>query len=103
MTMPTLTADAALPRAHRSYGARAAGAIAGARGAVQAAAAIYSGGRFVCYGEVTPEGFIDCYPLGGGGEPQCRPQCQPCRYVPSLGGRFRVCVTRDCDADFRRC
>jgi hypothetical protein len=102
MTMPTLTADAALRRASGSYRARTALGVR-ARGAVRAAAAIYSGGRFVCYGEVTPEGFIDCYPLGGVGEPRCRPQCQPCRYIPSLGGRFRVCVTRDCDVDFRRC
>ncbi len=54
---------------------------------VQPSAAIYVGGRFVCYGEVTDQGFINCYPLGGGdggGDDgreraaclrQCRPSC----------------------------
>lgn len=47
---------------------------------VQPSAAIYQDGRFVCNGEVTDEGFINCYPLGGGGEDpriavQCRRAC----------------------------
>ena len=50
---------------------------------VQPSLAIYSGGRFVCYGEVTDRGFINCYPLvgGGGGEGKPRPlhlKCTSC-------------------------
>ena len=50
---------------------------------VQPALAIYIDGRYVCNGEVTDNGFINCYPLSGGdggGRPdfaclQCRRNC----------------------------
>jgi hypothetical protein len=105
MTLPTLTAEASIYRTGRF--ADAPGRVhpaASSMNSVSPAAAIYQDGRFVCYGEVTGEGFINCYPMGGGGEPTCRPQCGPCQQMPEEGpGRYRWCVTRDCDAVLRRC
>jgi hypothetical protein len=105
MTLPTLSAEASIYRTGRYADATGRGRpTASRRNSVSPAAAIYQDGRFVCYGEVTDTGFIDCYPLGGGGEPTCRPQCGPCRRMPEEGpGRYRACVTRDCDVIFRRC
>jgi hypothetical protein len=65
---------------------------------VQPSAAIYVGGRFVCYGEVTREGFINCYPLPGGG-PSEQPDlvCGPCINgrqrcgIPGVGFRWVPC------------
>ena len=70
---------------------------------VQPAAAIYMDGRFVCYGEVTANGYIQCYTQGGGGE-RCRPGCGPCQSDPdSPTGRSRFCVRADCSDYTRRC
>jgi hypothetical protein len=104
MTLPTLTAEASIYRTGRLTNATSRVRAAGSStNLVSPAAAIYMDGRFVCYGEVTGEGFINCY-QGGGGEPTCRPQCGPCQRMPEEGpGRFRWCVTRDCDAVLRRC
>jgi len=66
---------------------------------VQPSLAIYIDGRFVCNGEVTDNGFINCYPLGGGsggGRPdfaclQCRRNCL--RKPPAQ----RAACRADCD------
>jgi hypothetical protein len=66
--------------------------------------AIYVDGRFVCYGDVTANGFINCYPMGGGGEPFCRPTCGPCQAdSDSPTGRSRFCLRRNCDDYTRPC
>jgi hypothetical protein len=70
---------------------------------LQPAAAIYIGGRFICNGEVTPNGYINCYPMGGGGE-RCRPACGPCQSDPdSPTGRSRFCLRANCDDYTRPC
>lgn len=112
MRMPALSAEASLYKANAYSRAAAMRQAVGGRtsrkpalNSVSAAAAIYVGGLFYCYGEVTGAG-VQCYGDGGGGvgEPSCRPRCGPCRPMPEEGpGRFRVCITRDCDADIRRC
>ncbi len=53
-------ADAARPYRFATSGRRETNAL-------QPALAIYVDGRFVCNGEVTGNGYINCYPLGGGG------------------------------------
>ena len=66
---------------------------------VQPSLAIYVDGRYVCNGEVTDNGFINCYPLGGGGgggRPdltclQCRRNCL--RKPPAQ----RAACRADCD------
>ncbi len=71
---------------------------------VQPSAAIYVDGRFVCYGDVTGGGFINCYPPGGGGSEFCRPSCGPCHSDPdSPTGRSRTCLKRNCDDYDRPC
>ena len=71
------------------------------------AAAIYVDGRFVCNGEVTPNGFINCYPIGGGGgggNPRCRPACSRCQAdSDSPTGRSRFCIRANCDDYTRPC
>jgi hypothetical protein len=54
---------------------------------VQPSAAIYVDGRFVCYGEVTGGGFINCYPPGGGPSEPPEPRCGPC-----IRGRQRCVI-----------
>ena len=108
MTMPGFTAGASLYEAGGHYrgGARAASASLNPNArTVHPAAAIYVDGRFICNGEVTSNGFINCSPLGGGGGGgggSCRPGCSPCRNVPGVGRR-KSCVTRDCDVREVRC
>jgi hypothetical protein len=107
MTMPGFTADASLNGISRFDRRRRRPRADGDRrrqNYVAPAAAIYEGGRFVCYGEVTEEGFIDCYPPHRTGEPTCQRRCGPCQRMPELGpGTWRACLTRDCDVDFERC
>ena len=72
-------------------------------GMIQPAAAIYMDGRFICNGEVTANGFINCYPPGGGGQ-RCRPACGPCQSDPdSSTGRSRFCIRANCDDYSRPC
>jgi len=42
---------------------------------------------------------------GGGGprEPVCRPSCSPCRPVAGKPGRWKTCITRNCDDNEVRC
>jgi hypothetical protein len=80
-------------------------AIKGGQGAsvLQPAAAIYMDGRFICNGDVTANGFINCYPPGGGGQ-RCRPACGPCQSDPdSSTGRSRFCIRANCDDYSRPC
>src|SRR5688500_11676210 len=63
---------------------------------VQPSAAIYVGGRFVCDGEVTHTGFINCYPPGRAEPPEF--VCGPCINgrqrcgIPGLGFVSGPCV-----------
>ncbi|SFE23224.1 hypothetical protein [Nitrosomonas sp. Nm166] len=65
---------------------------------VQPSAAIYSGGRFVCYGEVTEEGFINCYPPDGGLSEPAELVCGPCISgrqrcgIPGVGFSWGPCI-----------
>lgn len=71
---------------------------------VQPSLAIYQDGRFVCNGEITESGYINCYPIGGGGGPFCRPSCGRCESDPeSRTGRSRTCIKRNCDDVVRPC
>lgn len=64
---------------------------------VQPAAAIYVGGRFVCNGEVTENGFIDCSSPGGHSEPPDL-VCGPCIRgrqrcgIPGVGFSWGPCI-----------
>ena len=79
VNMPRFTAERSLYRtAGRYQRARSPQRGALSAGAVQPAAAIYSGGRFVCYGDVTDSGFINCYPPGGGHSEPPELVCGPC-------------------------
>jgi hypothetical protein len=101
MNMPGFSAEAS---AYRSPVPYVSGSSALGSTSVQPAAAIYVGGLFYCYGEVT-SGGVSCYDSGGGGgpiDPGCRPGCGTCRRVPG-GGRVKTCVTRDCDTIDRPC
>jgi len=69
MNMPGFTAEDSLYKTNGRY--QMASSIHGIElnaNLVQPSLAIYIDGRFVCNGEVTANGFIDCYPLGGGGD-----------------------------------
>jgi hypothetical protein len=65
---------------------------------VQPSAAIYVGGRFVCYGEVTDNGFINCYPPGGGVSEPPDLVCGPCIRgrqrcgIPGVGFSWVPCI-----------
>jgi hypothetical protein len=96
MNKPGFTAEASLYRTNGRY------QMAGARyrvelnaSLVQPSAAIYVGGRFVCDGEVTANGFIDCYPLPGGGP--LEELCGPCIrgrqrcIIPGVGSYSQPC------------
>ena len=68
MNMPGFTAEDSLYKTNGRYqGASSVHGIELNANSVQPSLAIYIDGRFVCNGEVTANGFIDCYPLGGGG------------------------------------
>ena len=104
MRTPGFNAMNALAASARPY--RSAALDRRETSALQPAAAIYSGGRFICYGEVTENGFINCYPTGGGGGgvDRCRPSCGPCRADPeSRTGRSRFCLRANCDVYSRPC
>lgn len=98
MNTPGFTASASLYRSSVSYviGAQANRSF-GFSDSVQPAMAIYVDGRYICNGEVTDNGFINCYPIGGGGEQLCRPGCGPCR------NHVKTCILRNCDDVERRC
>jgi len=65
---------------------------------VQPSAAIYVGGRYVCDGEVTAGGFIDCYSSGGGAVEPPELRCGPCIRgrqrcgIPGLGFKWGPCI-----------
>jgi len=102
MRLPNFVAAAALPAPAITN--HAAANRRTARNTLHPAAAIYQDGRFVCYGEVTGNGYINCYPMGGGGEPFCRPTCGPCQAdSDSPTGRSRFCLRRNCDDYTRPC
>ena len=105
INMPGFTAEASLYRTIERYQLASTTQRAEFKASmVQPSAAIYEDGRFVCYGEVTERGYINCYPPGGGGEIFCRPRCEPCRSDPeSRTGRSRTCIDRNCDEFFRPC
>lgn len=68
MNMPGFTAGGSLYKTNGHYQmASSSREIEINTNFVQPSLAIYIDGRFVCNGEVTANGFIDCYPLGGGG------------------------------------
>ena len=104
MNMPGFSAEASAYRSTVSYGSSEGGFL-GSASPVQPAAAIYVGGLFYCYGEISGGG-VSCYGSGGGGggpvDPGCRPGCGPCRRIPGQG-RIKTCVTRDCDTIDRPC
>lgn len=113
MNLPGFTAEFDLYRGDRHYvtgfpgfrGSHKSGETAGVN-SVLPSLAIYVDGRYVCNGEVTDNGFINCDPIGGGGgpgrDPICRPSCGPCRAVPGQG-RMKTCILRNCDDVERRC
>jgi len=102
MRLPALVAPSVLPAPVQSF--RVTSARRAVRGGVYPAAAIYVDGRFVCYGEVTGNGYINCYSSGGGGSPRCRPACGPCQAdSDSPTGRSKFCVRADCDDYSRPC
>ena len=98
MNMPGFTAEGSLHSTRMRN--RMAGSSRGVgldANVFQPAAAIYVDGRFVCYGEVTSEGFINCYPPSGGHSQPGDLVCGPCRNgrqrcgVPGLGFRTVPC------------
>ena len=97
MNIPGFTAPASLYRSPVSYvvGSQANRSL-GSSDRVQPAMAIYVGGRYICNGEVTDNGFINCDPIGPR-EPVCRPGCGPCR------NHVKTCILRNCDDVERRC
>jgi hypothetical protein len=98
MSMAGFTAEASLYKTSGHY--QMTGSIHGVglnASLVQPSAAIYVGGRFVCYGDVTSEGFINCYPPGGGVSEPPDLVCSPCRNgrqrcgIPGVGFRSVPC------------
>jgi hypothetical protein len=99
MTLPGFTAEDSLYRTSGRYRMTSSThRVEPNAGLVQPSAAIYEGRRFVCYGEVTEEGFINCYPLiGGRREPpdlvcgRCINGRQRCG-IPGVGFSWGPCV-----------
>ncbi len=80
MNMPGFTAEDSLYKSNGRYQmASSSHGIELNANSVQPSLAIYIGGQFVCYGEVTANGFIDCYPPGGGGEGRPDFSCLQCK------------------------
>jgi hypothetical protein len=105
--MPNFTGEASLYKSRGIYLTTSLSNSSAASNSVQPSLAIYIDGRFICNGEVTDNGFINCDPIGGGGggpgrDPVCRPSCGPCRLVPGKG-RMKTCIFRNCDDIERRC
>lgn len=103
MNLPGFTAEASVYQAVQPYRTRSSHDPAGLSNSVQAALAIYVDGRFICNGEVNEFGFINCGPIGGGGQ-VCRPACGRC--LPdseSPTGRSKLCILRNCDDVQRAC
>jgi hypothetical protein len=99
MTMPGFTAEHSVYRTSGRYQlARPATKADLNAGLIQPSAAIYSGGRFVCYGEVTDSGFINCYPPGGGLSEPPDLVCGPCIRgrqrcgIPGVGFSWGPCL-----------
>jgi hypothetical protein len=113
MNIPSFTAEASLSESSQRYLTSSLSRLgnhgskwSAASNSVQPSMAIYLDGRFVCNGEVTDNGFINCDPIGGGGgprDPLCRPGCGPCRRVPGEPGRWKTCILRNCDDVERKC
>jgi hypothetical protein len=105
MNIPSFTAEASLSESSQRYLTSSLSRLgnhgskwSAASNSVQPSMAIYLDGRYVCNGEVTDNGFINCDPIGGGPrEPVCRPQCGPCR------NHVKTCILRNCDDVERRC
>ena len=97
MNIPGFSAEASVYRTGRPYASGSFRHTAGLANSVQPALAIYVDGRYVCNGDVNSNGFINCYPPGGGGQ-LCRPSCSPCVRIPGEG-RIKTCVRRNCDVD----
>lgn len=66
MNIPGFTAETSFYKTSGHYHSSARIAELNAN-MVQPSLAIYIDGRFVCYGDVTDNGFINCYPPSGGG------------------------------------
>lgn len=99
MNMPGFTAEDSLYRTSRCYQmTKSIHRVELNASLVQPAAAIYADGRFVCYGEVTDEGFINCDPLGGGVFEPPELVCGPCIKgrqrcgIPGLGFSWGPCI-----------
>lgn len=68
MNMPGFTAETSLYKTSGRYlGTSSTHRVELNANLVQPSLAVYMDGRFVCNGEVTANGFINCYPPSGGG------------------------------------
>ena len=68
MNIPGFTADSSLYKTNGRYQMNSSTHRVELNASlVQPSLAIYMDGRFVCDGEVTDNGFINCDPIGGGG------------------------------------
>lgn len=79
MNMPGFTAENSLYRTSGRYQMTSSTRrVKLSASLLQPSAAIYQDGRFVCYGEVTEEGFINCFDYGGapGEDPRLAVQCR---------------------------
>jgi hypothetical protein len=98
MSVPGFTAEDSLYRTSGHYQmTRSTHRVELNASLVQPSVAIYVGGRFVCYGEVTEEGF-SCEPLGGGVSEPPDLVCGPCINgrqrcgIPGLGFSWGPCI-----------
>jgi|SRR6185436_15690042 len=98
MSIPSFNAEASLYESSRRYATNSlSGLGAGGFNLVQPSMSIYVDGRYICDGQVTDNGYIQCNPIGGGGDPGCRPGCGPCR------NHVKTCILRNCDDVQRAC
>jgi len=113
MNMPGFSAEASVYRTSRQYRrAGAPNALAGSRGVIPQLPIGF------CMAEcdftehdplanmACKFGCFDDQGGGGGGGPVdqvCRPTCTPCRRVPGKPGRWKTCITRNCDDREVRC
>jgi len=94
VNMPGFTAEDSLYPTSERY--RMTCGVALSTNSVQPSAAIYEGGRFICYGEITDTGYINCYPPPHGSPPG-ELVCGPCRNgrqrcgIPGVGFQTVPC------------